>query len=215
VDRFPRIQAAVHRAVYENLAMAGRRPARERKELFVGPLVREREREQILRESWLERVDLFASLNPADRRTLATLSRRREVNRNDVLVHEGEEGDSLFILREGLLQVSVGNQPVGQIRPGEVVGEMSLLTGAPRGATVTAVTPSVLQEVTSRNLAPLLDHSPALIEQMGAILDVRQNRNAQTLASGKGVDADRRGSIGAPMVDLIRRFFRHVEGSSK
>ncbi|MCF8487996.1 MAG: mechanosensitive ion channel family protein [Rhodospirillum sp.] len=210
VGRFPHVQAAVHRAVYENLAMAGRRPARERKELFVGPLGREREREQTIRDSWLDRVDLFATLAPEDRRTLAALSRRRDVPQNAVLVHEGEEGNSLFILREGLLQVSVGGQTVGRIRPGEVMGEMSLLTGAPRGATVIADTPCLLQEVTATDLAPLLDHSPGLIEQMGAILEARQNRNAQALSAGEDGGTSQRGSTGALMVDRIRRFFRHA-----
>jgi small-conductance mechanosensitive channel/CRP-like cAMP-binding protein len=214
VDRFPRVQAAVHRAVYENLAMAGRRPARERKELFVGPLAREREREAARMEAWYDRVDLLAPLDPADREALGALSNLRSLPEGATLVTEGESGESLFVLLEGLLRVSVGGKTVGQIRPGEVVGEMSLLTGAPRGATVVAAAPSLLREVTADALAPLLERSPALIDRMGVILADRQDRTAQALTDapdgGRGV----RKSSGALMVDRIRGFFRHGRSRS-
>ena len=98
---------------------------------------------------------------------------------NAVIVSEGELGNSLFIVLTGLLKATIkkGNDEieVGTIKPGEVFGEMSLLTGSPRNASVTAVTDTILVEVKYHHLQPFLDGNPDVINQLSEIASVRAN----------------------------------------
>lgn len=79
-----------------------------------------------------------------------------------VLMTYGEPGKSMFILAEGLLDVYApapdngGEVPVGQIHPVRFLGEMSLLTGNARSATVVARTDSIIYEISRADLVDLL-----------------------------------------------------------
>lgn len=58
-----------------------------------------------------------------------------------VLAHQGEPGDSLYLLLDGVLGVDVDGGPIAELGPGAVLGERALLEGGNRTATLTAVTP--------------------------------------------------------------------------
>ena len=96
------------------------------------------------------------------------------------LVPEEYGGDSMFVIVSGEVDVSVGDDAGGGARrlallgPGEIVGEMSLMTGARRSATVTAVTAVTTLEVTKAAIEPILNAAPALVERFAAMLERRQ-----------------------------------------
>lgn len=106
----------------------------------------------------------------------------------DDVVIAGEDGRSLFVLVEGLLEVRDGaGGALARLGPGDVFGEMSLLTGAPRSATVAAVTEATLFEITDDQLRPILQARPELAASLGAIVAERQQANyAQTLVMAAG-----------------------------
>lgn len=93
----------------------------------------------------------------------------RELRRGTVLVREGDPDDSLFLLLRGSLQAALlreGQPPLrlGNIAPGEVVGELSVLLGVPRSAHVVALRDSVVIEIRGSELERL--PSPVLLELM-------------------------------------------------
>jgi hypothetical protein len=99
------------------------------------------------RMQFLRRVPLFADLDPDDLRDLVLLTEEEIVSPPDVLCEEGDvDADDLYILIEGTASVLIRTQAasgesadqreVAVLRSGEVVGEMSLLDGSPRSATV-------------------------------------------------------------------------------
>lgn len=93
------------------------------------------------------------------------------------LIREDESGSSLFIIVAGEVDVIAGDghgRPIARLGPGDVVGEMSLMTGAHRSATVRAVTDVRVLEVTKMALAPILDASPELVDRFAAMLRTRQ-----------------------------------------
>jgi len=66
---------------------------------------------------------------------------RRSLEPGDTLVQQGEHGDDLFLLVDGVLAVIVDGDEVGEIGPGAIVGELASLEGGKRTATLTARTP--------------------------------------------------------------------------
>jgi hypothetical protein len=66
----------------------------------------------------------------------------RRIGAGDTLVEQGDPGDSLFLLLDGVLGVEVDGRPVAEVGPGAVLGERALLEGGTRTATLRAVTPA-------------------------------------------------------------------------
>jgi hypothetical protein len=64
----------------------------------------------------------------------------RKLAAGDVLARQGDPGDSLFLVLDGILDVSVDGRELGDLGPGAVVGERAILESSPRTATLTAVT---------------------------------------------------------------------------
>jgi small-conductance mechanosensitive channel/CRP-like cAMP-binding protein len=128
----------------------------------------------------LSRVLLFKSLGKDELSTLSKLVDLVEFKCGDTVVQQGEEGDSLFLLVEGLLDVMIRKEDtdcevvVGQILPGNTFGEFSLLTREVRMATVKCVTESILFEVHRDDLAVILRERPELAEELALMLAQRQ-----------------------------------------
>jgi hypothetical protein len=65
----------------------------------------------------------------------------RRLKTGDVLARQGDPGDSLFLVLDGILEVTVDGTKLGDLGPGAVVGEHAVLESSPRTATLTALTP--------------------------------------------------------------------------
>lgn len=126
----------------------------------------------------LRKVDLFRPLSEEDRNDIAGDLERIHLATGDTLVRQGTRGKSLFILIEGLLDVFVeaehGEERVGRIHPGECFGEMSLLTGERRSATIRPAVESVVYEVHKKAIRGLMERRPALAEILANLLAERQ-----------------------------------------
>jgi CRP-like cAMP-binding protein len=101
---------------------------------------------------------------------------------NQLLIEKGHTADSMYILIEGGLEVTIPNDQgeqvvVATIWPGECVGEMSLLTGEPRSANVRAKAHSTLLEITKSDIAPIFESHPELIEEISGVLEQRKAAN--------------------------------------
>jgi CRP-like cAMP-binding protein len=125
-----------------------------------------------------------------------------------ILMTEGDFATSMFAIVEGTVAVTVadhdgGNRHVADLKGGDIVGEMSLMTGARRSATVTAATEVTALEVTKFSLEAILTRAPELIERFGEMLARRQAELDQIAADAAPKD---------DMVSQIRRFFPSVFG---
>ena len=102
------------------------------------------------------------------------------------MIEKGQTADSMFILIEGGLDVTIPNDQgeqvvVATIWPGDCVGEMSLLTGEPRSANVRAKINSTLLEITKENIAPIFEGNPDLIDEISTLLERRKGINQELL----------------------------------
>jgi serine phosphatase RsbU (regulator of sigma subunit) len=142
-------------------------------------------------ESILHRLPLFASLPADEVRRLATVSRKRMVPVDSILFREGEYAEIFFVLLEGELEIvkSLGTaeEVVFEIvRPGAVIGEMSLFSrDRRRTASARARMPVQLLEMTHADLEDLLARFPGLALHVVRTLSVRfegvQNLTIQDL----------------------------------
>ena len=100
-------------------------------------------------------------------------------------IEEDAPGTSMFVIAKGGVSVSVQNdpKPIAKLGPGDIVGEMSLLTGARRSATVTALEPVEVLEVNKEALAHVLHHSPTLVGRFVEML-MRRQRELDRIAGG-------------------------------
>jgi NTE family protein len=123
------------------------------------------------------RIPLFEGLDDAVLREIVGHLQPRHFAPRGVICREGEPGTSLFIIQSGVAQVLVGGRdgprPVARLRRGDVVGEMSLLTGEPRSATVIANVPTEVLELSRQTFIALLARHPAILTNLSRILSRR------------------------------------------
>jgi len=93
----------------------------------------------------LKRLPLFEGLDEEDLDTLLEMARERDLASGEVLIHEGDVGDEMYVILEGELAVTQRDgqidRPVATRSTGDVVGEMGVFEFAPRTATVRASSP--------------------------------------------------------------------------
>ena len=129
----------------------------------------------------LQRVPLFSGFSEKELRRVAELARIVDAPAGSAVTQIGEPGDSFFVIIDGTVAVRT---PVGtgaQLHPGEFFGEMSLIDGEPRSATVVATTDLRLLVVERSHFWQLLDETPDLIRRMLTILSRRVRRLEQTV----------------------------------
>jgi len=134
------------------------------------------------REHLLEHVDLFRPFTAEERLALADAMIEESFAKDDHIVRQGEQGQSLYLLAEGALDVFINGLDgrrimLDRILPGAVFGEMSLLTGQPRSANVVAATDGAVYQIRKDHLDPILRERPELAEGLGAVMAERQARN--------------------------------------
>lgn len=136
----------------------------------------------------LGQVPIFRVLSPAQVLELAKTSRPLALGPTQRLVIQGQPGTSLFVVADGEVEVLV-RRPDGRdvvvdtMGRGEVIGEMALLTGEPRSATVRATDGALVYEVGRRRFEPLLLANPQWIDELAEIMERRLNDRAAHLHS--------------------------------
>jgi CRP/FNR family transcriptional regulator/CRP/FNR family cyclic AMP-dependent transcriptional regulator len=127
----------------------------------------------------LRRVSLFADCTDVELRRIADISRIVETPAGSVLTKVGTPGDSFFLIIDGRVFVET---PVGAgepLHPGDFFGEMSLLDGDPRSATIIATTEVRLLVVDRSQFWRLLNETPDLVRRMLVVLSRRVRRLEQ------------------------------------
>lgn len=126
----------------------------------------------------LEEVDLLAECSRRQLRAIARISEVIEVPEDTVLARSGAPGEEFFLILDGSARVEVSPRKRSRLKPGEYFGEMSLLDGGPRSASVIAETPLRLLVIKRRDFNTLLREAPELTLSLLATLS-RRLRHAE------------------------------------
>lgn len=159
----------------------------------------------------LRKVDLFRALPEATARTLAEEMNAMPFCAGESITHEGAREDELYILVTGEAAVRIGQEvaprEVARLGPGDFFGEMSLMTGETRTATVVATSDVECYRIGKPTFERILHESPEVAEQIAEILADRK----EALTAAKDDADQRRHRIDTAKRDLlgrIRGFFR-------
>jgi small-conductance mechanosensitive channel/CRP-like cAMP-binding protein len=152
-------------------------------------------------------VDLFAGLSDEARREIAGAIRSRTFGDGESIVRQGEPGESMFIIASGRAVVALepDRREVATIEGGGYFGEMSLLTGEPRTATVIARGDTVVLEIGADLFRHLGMTSPQAIEQVGVAAAARRVELEKVRAAGTGAAV---ADAPAGFLSRMRRFLR-------
>ncbi len=126
----------------------------------------------------LQDEPVFRSLSDEQLEGVIKRSQHNHFGRGECIIEEGAEGDSMFVLLRGAAQVSVAKNDtvfrVGVLRAGDCFGEMSLLTGERRAATVRAEEDCEVLEIDKPVMAELFREAPESLEQLSELLANRK-----------------------------------------
>jgi CRP-like cAMP-binding protein len=137
-------------------------------------------------EQLLASVPIFRVIDRHQLRGLARCARPLALGPSERFVVQGAEGRSLFVVADGEVEVIVRrahgpDMHVDTMGRGAVVGEMSLLTGEPRSATVRAADAALVYEIGWRQFEPLLHAHPEWIDELAAIMEQRLRERRASL----------------------------------
>jgi CRP-like cAMP-binding protein len=110
----------------------------------------------------ISRVPLFEGCSQSELARIAAITVQVEVPEGEVMIREGEPGEDFFVLVEGTAEVRRGKRRVATLGAGDFVGEIALLTDAPRTATIRATSPVSTLRATRRGFSALLETSPGI-----------------------------------------------------
>lgn len=135
----------------------------------------------------LSTIELFEGLGPEALRQIYARAVHRAFPVGMPICREGDPGDSMFVIENGLADVTIAGERVRRMRQGDVVGEIAILTGEPRSATVTALLPTDVIELQRDALSGILAQHPQLLANLTRVLSRRlATAHDQTVASRRG-----------------------------
>ena len=157
---------------------------------------------------------LFAGLDPQEARSVLDSLLRVHVPRGDVLFHEGEPGDTLYVIQSGKVKLgrrsSDGRENLLAILgPGELIGELSLFDPRPRTASAIAVTEGRLAALSHSDLWPFLKGHPEIGIHLLRALAQRLRRTNEIMADLVFTDVP--GRVAKALLDLAERFGQPTE----
>ena len=209
--------SSVRATVFFALARAGMSPAKPAHAVFLTEETSERKAEKT--EKQLERcrqmlnaLPFFRALADSERETIARGMRYAPFSKGEVMTRQGAPAHWLYMLEDGEASVRVADgdiqKDVATLKAPTVFGEMSLLTGEPRSATVVANTEAECFRLDKSVFQEVLSARPELAESIANLLT---ERKVALEAAREGLDADaaraRQAKDASALRDRIRRFF--------
>jgi potassium efflux system protein len=143
----------------------------------------------------LRQINYFENFTDLDLRLLIEVGYRKRLRTEEILFHEGSPGDAFYMILAGSVEVFAEkiNKHLTTLNPGQFFGELSLLLGIPRTATVRALEPTTLFLINRRGFEKLLKNHPELseviIQALGKYQEELKERQQQLRELGL-VDAE-------------------------
>lgn len=127
----------------------------------------------------LDKIDIFKPLSKDDKKTLIDKANFLVYAKGETVVKQGGEGSSLFVIIEGEVNIIIDGHYIAKLRKNDFFGEMSLLSGAKRNATVVANTECLLVEISKECFEEILKRHKELLDKLSTILAEREAQNIE------------------------------------
>lgn len=160
-------------------------------------------------DNLLSRSPLFATLDPDTAASLISSLIEQRVAKGEILFHEGEPGDDLYVILEGKVKLGHASADgreslMAVLGPGEMFGELSLFDPGPRAASATALTEARVYRLGNKELMPWLAGRPEVAAALLQALARRLRRTNEAMADL--VFSDVPGRIAKALMDLGEKF---------
>jgi CRP-like cAMP-binding protein len=160
----------------------------------------------------LERLEIFTPLDREDLVNIASQIKVLELPSESLIIREGDSGNSLFVITIGEVAVQIereGDDPLELARLSEGIcfGEMSLLTGEPRTASVVSTAECQLIEVPKKALEPVIRSRPELGRQLAEIMAHRKAKTQEMVDSEDQASVEAVKTYAKECLGKIRSFF--------
>lgn len=165
----------------------------------------------------LRRIEIFHPLDDEEITILAQAMHQCFFNKGDYIIRQNEVGQSMYVVFEGCLEVCIKAEDtekekvVAKLIPGQFLGEMSMLTGDKRAASVKAETDSVLFEITHLHVKPVFEQRPELLSVLADA--VAKRRIQLTEAASNLTDKekhDKARNLSEQIFEKMNSFFKIV-----
>jgi small-conductance mechanosensitive channel len=155
----------------------------------------------------LSNVPIFAPLSDEETQKLSASSRVRVFAPDEPIVRQGQKGKSMFVVHRGSVKVQIKEEGttkmLNTLREGDFFGEMGLLTGEPRTATVIAEEETEVLEIDNVSLKPIFEENPELVESFSRIVEERRTH----LAEKQSEQNDVKTAENTGVFQSIKKFF--------
>ncbi len=130
----------------------------------------------------LKSIPIFSELSKKELRAVSRLMTQIDVKEGRVLTREGEVGREFMIIMEGEAVVRRGGRKIATLGAGDFLGELAVLSGAPRTADVIAGSDMILETLNRREFMSLLDESGAIAKKIliGAVKRLHDLEKSKT-----------------------------------
>ncbi|HSW71579.1 MAG TPA: mechanosensitive ion channel family protein, partial [Gammaproteobacteria bacterium] len=161
----------------------------------------------------LKQVALFTELDGQELEKLGVMIKTLYFKRGEILIQQGDEGACMYILVEGALQVYIKSEhqeliPVAKLAPGKYFGELSLLAGEPRSATVIALSDTMVYEISKEAMSQLFEEHPDLIQKISDKIAEQQLINLTKQKEYSSLEAqNQKRSFASALMKRISKFF--------
>lgn len=155
----------------------------------------------------IRQIPIFAPLSDEETQEMVKAVDSKVFSPEEPIVKRGQKGSSMFIIHRGAVKVQIreGGKPkiIRTLGEGDFFGEMALLTGEPRTATVIATEETEVLQIKHTSLKPILKRNPELVERFGEIIEKRREKLSELSDQHKTDDQTDKAGV----FTSIRKFF--------
>lgn len=128
-------------------------------------------------EEKLKEISIFRECSSKELKSISRLLTQVNVKPGSVLTKQGDPGREFMIILEGQATVRRDGKVLATLGPGDFFGELAVIAGVPRNATITADTDMVVEALNRREFSSLLDGSPKIAKKIlvGAVNRLHEN----------------------------------------
>lgn len=165
---------------------------------------------------FLKKVSIFSSLEETELKNISSIAVERSYKKDQVIFHQGDEGNVLFLLKSGLVKIFLVDKNFKEVilrivDKNDLFGEMSLLDGKFRSATVTAIEDSKALLISREDLIRLIKQHPTIVLNMVVTLARQLRQTTDKITSLAFFDAY--GKVAQVLLDLIPKIGKNNDGN--
>ena len=214
-NKRPNVRNQIISSVMEQLRRAGMYPCHPQQHVVHEAYKTEEKTEEEKRRELITSPSFFADIDEEEIHYLASSLLKKTYKGGDSVLQRGEKGTSMFFIQDGLVDVYIWidsqqvERRVASMIAGTSFGEMSLLTGEPRSATIKAKTDVLLYELRKEYVQELLQKRPELAQSISNIIAAYKLRDKTVREKlGKKEEAEEKESLSKQLLGKIQNFFQ-------